>query len=55
MQEAGVWVFVEVKYRSNDDYGGAIAAISPQKAPQVDPHRPVLPAKTWPVDTTGPL
>ena len=31
MKEKGTWVFVEVKYRKNNTFGGAISAISSNK------------------------
>ncbi|QDF65816.1 YraN family protein [Shewanella sp. SNU WT4] len=31
MRDNDYWVFVEVKYRSHQGYGGALAAMSPQK------------------------
>ena len=35
MQEDETWVFVEVKYRKNAAYGGAIAAISNKKIQKI--------------------
>ena len=31
LQQAGNWVFVEVKYRRSDAFGGAAAAVTPSK------------------------
>lgn len=31
LQQTGKWVFVEVKYRRSDAYGGAAAAVTPSK------------------------
>ncbi|GLP97513.1 YraN family protein [Paraferrimonas sedimenticola] len=32
MREQNTWVFVEVKYRRDDSYGGALEALRPQQA-----------------------
>ena len=35
MKEQHTWVFVEVKYRRNSDYGGAISTISTKKQQKI--------------------
>ncbi len=35
MRDAQQWVFVEVRYRKTDDYGGALASITRQKRQRV--------------------
>lgn len=35
MTEHDTWVFVEVKYRKNDGFGGAVAAVSAKKQQKI--------------------
>ena len=35
MTDTDTWVFVEVKYRRSNSFGGAISAISPQKQQKI--------------------
>lgn len=35
MQEQNTWVFVEVKYRKNDNFGGPLAAVSISKQKKI--------------------
>jgi putative endonuclease len=36
MNHQGVLVFIEVRFRSDQDYGGAIASITPQKRRKIE-------------------